>query len=184
MVGLLERTIGVAPFRRRWCSPLLPVVVARTVVVLATSIITSVVSSAVVMTIVVIVTTITSVVIAPVILVIATVVVAVIVAVVITSIPIIIARIGPVIAVISSIRSTVMIVEVLTFVLIIVVVAFGLLGGRRDSECVLQLLTLPHGVFGVTLELALVVHDHIEVTFEEGGRSWWICHIGFARTLA
>jgi hypothetical protein len=34
------------------------------------------------------------------------------------------------------------------------------------------------------MELALVVHDHIEVTFEEGGRSWWICYIGFARSLA
>jgi hypothetical protein len=30
----------------------------------------------------------------------------------------------------------------------------------------------------------LVVHDHIEVTFEEGGRSWWICYIGFAGSLA
>jgi hypothetical protein len=39
-------------------------------------------------------------------------------------------------------------------------------------------------VLGVAVELALVVHDHIEVTFEEGGRSWWICHIGFARSLA
>jgi hypothetical protein len=34
------------------------------------------------------------------------------------------------------------------------------------------------------MELALVVHDHIEVTFEDGGRSWWICYIGFARSLA
>jgi hypothetical protein len=39
-------------------------------------------------------------------------------------------------------------------------------------------------VFSVAVELALVVQDHIEVTFEEGGRSWWICHIGFARMLA
>jgi acyl-CoA thioesterase FadM len=39
-------------------------------------------------------------------------------------------------------------------------------------------------VFGIAVELALVVHDHIEVTFEEGGRSWWIYHIGFARTFA
>jgi hypothetical protein len=48
----------------------------------------------------------------------------------------------------------------------------------------LQLLALPHGVLGITMKLALVIHDHIEVTFEEGGRSWWICHIGFARSLA
>jgi hypothetical protein len=33
-------------------------------------------------------------------------------------------------------------------------------------------------VLGITVELALVVHDHVEVTFEEGGRSWWI---GFTR---
>jgi hypothetical protein len=39
-------------------------------------------------------------------------------------------------------------------------------------------------VLGVAGELALVIHDHIEVTFEEGGRSWWICYIGFAESLA
>jgi hypothetical protein len=39
-------------------------------------------------------------------------------------------------------------------------------------------------VLGVAVELALVVHDNIEVTFEEGGRSWWICYIGFAGSLA
>jgi hypothetical protein len=39
-------------------------------------------------------------------------------------------------------------------------------------------------VLGVTVELALVVHDHIEVALEESGRSWWICYIGFARSLA
>jgi hypothetical protein len=39
-------------------------------------------------------------------------------------------------------------------------------------------------VFGIAVELALVVHDHIEVTFEEGGRSWWICYVGFAGSLA
>jgi hypothetical protein len=39
-------------------------------------------------------------------------------------------------------------------------------------------------VLGVAVELALVVHDHIEVTFEEGGRSWWIFYIGFAGSLA
>jgi hypothetical protein len=47
----------------------------------------------------------------------------------------------------------------------------------------LQLLALPHGIFGVTVELALVVHDHVEVTFDEGGRSWWICHVSFTRSL-
>jgi hypothetical protein len=39
-------------------------------------------------------------------------------------------------------------------------------------------------VLGIAVELALVVHDHIEVTFEEGGRSWWIFYIGFTRSLA
>jgi hypothetical protein len=39
-------------------------------------------------------------------------------------------------------------------------------------------------VLGIAVELALVVHDHIEVTFEEGGRSWWTCYVGFARSLA
>jgi hypothetical protein len=39
-------------------------------------------------------------------------------------------------------------------------------------------------MLGVTMELALVVHDHIEVTFKEGGRSWQICYIGFTGSLA
>jgi hypothetical protein len=39
-------------------------------------------------------------------------------------------------------------------------------------------------VLGVAVELALVVHDHIEVTFKEGRRSWQICYVGFAGSLA
>jgi hypothetical protein len=39
-------------------------------------------------------------------------------------------------------------------------------------------------VLGVAVELAVVVHDHIEVTFEEGGRSWRTCYVGFAGSLA
>jgi hypothetical protein len=39
-------------------------------------------------------------------------------------------------------------------------------------------------MLGVAVELGLVVHDHIEVTFKEGGRSWRICNIGFAGSLA
>jgi hypothetical protein len=187
-IGLLESTIGVAPFWRWWWSPLLAVVVARTMVVLVTSIIMTVVSSVVVMIIMAIITTIAFVVIAPIVAVVATVVVtsviAVVVAVIIASIPIVIARIGPAVTVISSIRSTVTIVEALATVTVVVAVASGLLGGRWDSKGMLQLLALPHGVLGVAVELALVVHDHIEVTFKEGGRSWWICHIGFARSLA
>jgi hypothetical protein len=187
-VGLLKCTIGVAPIGRWWWSPLLPVVVVLIVVILAMSIITSIISSVIVTIIMAIIMTITPVVVAPVVAVIVTVVVApvvvAIVAAIITSIPIIIARIEPAVTVISLIRSTVTIVIALTTVPVIVVVASGLLGGRRDSKGALQLLALPHGVVSVAEELALVVHDHIEVTFEEGRRSWWICHVGFARTLA
>jgi hypothetical protein len=131
-----------------------------------------------------IITTIASVVVAPVVAVVATVVVTSVIAAIIVSIPIVIARIGPTVTVISSIRSTVTIVEALATVTVVVAVASGLLGGRWDSKGTLQLLALPHGVLGVVVKLALVVHDHIEVTFKEGGRSWWICHIGFARSLA
>jgi hypothetical protein len=187
-VGLLECAIGVALFGRwRW-SPLLAVVAAGTMVVLATSIITPVVSSVVVTIIMAVITTIASVIVTPVVVVVVTVVVtsviAVVVAAIIESIPIVIVRIGPAVMVISSIRSMVTIVEVLSTFAVIVAVASGLLGGRWDSKGTLQLLTLPHGVFGVAVELALVVHDHIEVTFEEGVRSWWIFHIGFTRSLA
>jgi hypothetical protein len=39
-------------------------------------------------------------------------------------------------------------------------------------------------MLGVTVELVLVVHDHVEVTFEEGGRARWIDCIDFTRSLA
>jgi hypothetical protein len=39
-------------------------------------------------------------------------------------------------------------------------------------------------MLGVAVELALVVHDHVEVTFKEGGWSWQICYIGFAGSFA
>jgi hypothetical protein len=39
-------------------------------------------------------------------------------------------------------------------------------------------------MFGIAVELALVVHDHIEATFKEGGRSWRVCYIGFTGSLA
>jgi hypothetical protein len=100
------------------------------------------------------------------------------------SIPIIVARIGSAITVVSPIRSTITVVETLATVPVIVVVAPGPLGGRQDSQGALQLLALPHGVFSIAVELALVVHDHVQVTFKEGGRSWWIRHIGFAGSLA
>jgi hypothetical protein len=39
-------------------------------------------------------------------------------------------------------------------------------------------------MLGVTVELALVVHDHVEVTFKEGGRFGWVSHVDFAGSLA
>jgi hypothetical protein len=39
-------------------------------------------------------------------------------------------------------------------------------------------------MLSITVKLALVVHDHVEVAFEEGGRSWWICHVGFTKSFA
>jgi hypothetical protein len=127
-VGLLECTVGVAPFGRWRRCPLLTVVVLAVVVVLATSIITPVV----VMIIVAIITTITPV--APVGAVVATVVVAsviaAVVAAIITSIPTVIARIGSMVIVTSSIRSMVTIVEALTTTAVVIAVASGLLRGR------------------------------------------------------
>jgi hypothetical protein len=38
-------------------------------------------------------------------------------------------------------------------------------------------------MLGVAMELAPVVHDHIEVTFKKGGRSSRICYIGFPDRL-
>jgi hypothetical protein len=157
------------------------------VVVLVTLIIMPVISLVVVTIIMAIITTITSVVVTPVVVVIAPVIVTsvsmALVAAIITSIHIVITRMGPAVTVISLIISTITIVEALATVAIVVAVASGLLGGRWDSKGTLQLLALPHGVLGVTVELALVIQDHIEVTFEEG-MSWWICYIGFARSLA
>jgi hypothetical protein len=95
----------------------------------------------------------------------------VIIAVIITSIPVIIARIGSVIIGITSIRSTVTVAEALTAVAVVVVVALGLLGVGRHPKGTLQLLALPHAMLGITVKLALVVHDHVKVTFEEGGGS-------------
>jgi hypothetical protein len=173
-VGLLECTIGVALFGWWLWSPLLAVVVTGTVVVLATSIITPVVSLVVVTIITAIITTIASVVVAPVVAVVMTVVVtsviAAVVAAIIMSIPIVIARIGLAVTVISSTRSTVTIVGALSTVAVVVAVASGLIGGRWDSKGALQLLALSHGVLGVAVKLALVIHEH-EVTLEEGGKS-------------
>jgi hypothetical protein len=46
------------------------------------------------------------------------------------------------------------------------------------------MFALPHGVLSITVELALIIHDLVEVAFKEGGRSWWMCHVGFARSFA
>jgi hypothetical protein len=39
-------------------------------------------------------------------------------------------------------------------------------------------------VFSVVVELALIIHYHVEDALKEDGRSWWICLIGFAGSLA
>jgi hypothetical protein len=67
---------------------------------------------------------------------------------------------------------------------VVVVAAPGPLGGRRDSKGTLVLFALPHGVLGITVKFAVVVHDHVEDSFEESGMSWWIHHIGFVGSLA
>jgi hypothetical protein len=187
-VGLMECTVGVAPFGRWWWNSFLSIVFLAIVVVLATSVVMWIISLIVTLVAMAILTTVTPVVFSLVIVdnatVVVTPVIAAVVTAIITSIPIIIARIGPAIPVISSIRSTVTVIVALDTALVVVVVAPSPLGGRRDCKGALQLLTLPHGVFGIAVKLALVVHDHVEVTFEEGGRSWWIRHIGFAGSLS
>jgi Na+/serine symporter len=80
--------------------------------------------------------------------------------------------IGSAVTVITSIRSKFTVVEALVTVLVIIVATLGLLGLGGYSKGTLQLLALSHGMFGVTVKLALVVHDHVEVSFEEGGGSW------------
>jgi hypothetical protein len=90
--------------------------------------------------------------------------------------------IGPTVTVITSIMSTVTVVEAMVTVLVVIVAALSLLGVGGYSKGTLQLLALPHGMFGIAMKLALVVHDHVEVTFEEGGRSWWFYHVIFARS--
>jgi hypothetical protein len=116
-----------------------------------------------------VVTAITLAVVAPV--VVASVIV-VVVAVVISSIPVIIAAIGPAVTIMTLIT-----------VLVVVVAGLGLHGVGRYSKGTVQLLALSHFMFGVTVELALVVHDHDEIAFEEGGGSWWIGHVSFTRSL-
>jgi hypothetical protein len=153
-------------------------------VILATSIIAFIVSPVNTLVVAVIIPAVVM----PVVMVVATVIVAsviaAIVAEIIMSIPVIVAMIWPAITVIMSIRSTITIVKAMATVLVVVVLALGLLGVGRYSKGTFHLLALPHGVLAITVEIALVVHDHVEVTFKEGGRSWWICHVGFTRSLA
>jgi hypothetical protein len=163
---------------------LLAVVVMAVVVVLATSIITPIISAVTAL----VVTTITLAVVTPIVAVIAMIVVTsvitAVVAVAITSILVVVATIGPTVTVITSIGSTVTDFEALVTILVVVVASLGLLGVGGYSKGTLQLLALSNGMFGVAMELALVVHDHVEVTFEEGGRSWWVCHVSFTRSLS
>jgi hypothetical protein len=158
--------------------------VVAVMVVLAAVIITSII---LVVTALVI-TAITLSIVTPVVAIVATIVVAsviaVVVATIITPIPIVVATIG------SAVKGNHVDqvdgygFETLVTILVVVVVALGLLGFRGYSKGTLQLFTLPHGMFSAVVELALVVHDHVEVTFEECGRSWWICHVSFTRPLS
>jgi hypothetical protein len=158
---------------------LLAVAVVAVVVILVATIIMSIISAVTTL----VVTAITLAVITPVVTSIVTIVVTPVIVAIITSIHVV-ATIGPTVTVIVSIRSTITVVEALVITMVIVVAALGLLGVRGYSKGTLQLLTLLDGMFGVTVELALVVHDHVEVTFEEGGRSWWICNVSFTRSLS
>jgi hypothetical protein len=159
---------------------LLAVAVVAVVVILAATIIAPIISAVIAL----VVTAITLSVITLVIAIIVTIVVASIIAVIIASIPVVVATIGPAVTVITSIRSMVTVVEMLVTVLVTVVVALGLLGFEGYSKATLLLLALPHGMLGVAVELALVVHDLVKITLEEGGRSWWICHVSFTRSLS
>jgi hypothetical protein len=38
-------------------------------------------------------------------------------------------------------------------------------------------------LLGVVVELTLVIHNDVEVTFKEGGRSRWVCCIYLTRSL-
>jgi hypothetical protein len=182
-VGSLECTIGVAPFRQWWWSMFFSIVVVTVVVVLATSVIASVIPVIIALVVTAIIPMVATPVIAVIVTIVITSVVVAVVAVIITSIPIVIATVGPAITIITSIRLMVTVVEGLVTIPFVAVPAPGLLRGRWDPKSTLQLLTLPHGMLSVVVKLALVVQDHVEVTFEEGGRPWWICHVGFARSL-
>jgi hypothetical protein len=164
-VGGFECTIRVAPFRWwRWRS-FLVIVVVVVVVVLATSIIAPIISAVGALVVTAIALAVVMLVIAVVATMVITPIIAAVVAAIITSILVVIATIGLAVTVITSIWSTVMVVEALV-VVPVVVVAVGLLGLGGYSEGTLQMLALPRGVFSIAVELALVVHDHVEVTFE------------------
>jgi hypothetical protein len=100
-------------------------------------------------------------------------VIAAVVTSIITSIPVVIA----------AVWSTVTVVVMVVAVLVVVVIALGFLGFRGYSKGTLQLFALPHVMFGVAVELTLVVHDHVEVTLVEGGRLVGY-HIAFTGSLA
>jgi hypothetical protein len=153
-------------------------------VILATWIIMPIISALTAL----VVTVITLAVVTPVTAIVATIVtasvIAVVVAAMISLIPVVIATIGPMVTVITSIRLTVTVVEALITVVDVVVAALGLLRVGGYSKGTLQLLAFPHGMFRVTVKPSLVVHDHVEISFKEGGGSWWIYHVSFTRSLA
>jgi hypothetical protein len=177
-------TTGVAPFGRRWWRPFFSIVVVTVVVVLATSVIASVIPTIIAVVIMAIILAVVTHVVAVIVTIVVMSIVAAVLVVIITSIPVVVATVGPAITIITSIRSTVTVVEALVTVPVVVVAAPSLLRGTRDPKGMLQLLAFPHGMLSIAVELALVVNDHVKVTFEEGGRSWWIYHVGFSRSFA
>jgi hypothetical protein len=189
LVGGLKCAIGVAPFWWWWWRAFLVVVVIAVVVVLATTIITSVVTALIIPVVATVVPPVIAVVFVAIVAavvavsVISTIIMA-IVTVIIMVVPVVVATVGSSITVITLIRSTVTVVIAVVAVLVIVVVALGLLRLWRYPLGVLQLFALPHGVLGVTVEQTLVVHDHVEVTFEESGGSGWIGCLDLAGSLA
>jgi hypothetical protein len=183
-VGSLEHTLRVATFGRWWWRTFFSIVIVAVAVVLATPVIVLVIPAIIVLVVTAIILGVVTPVVAVIVTIVITSVIAAVVTAIITSIPVVVAMVWPAITIIMSIRSTITVVEALVTVPVVVVAALGLLRGRRDPKGMLQLLALPHGMLIIAMELALAIHDHIKVTFEEGGRSWWICHVGFARSLA
>jgi hypothetical protein len=135
------------------------------VVVLATSSITPIITAVAALIVTAITLPVVTQVVAVTAMISVTSVIVVVVVVIITLFHVVVVTLGPAVAIIMSIGSTVTVVEMIVTILVVVVAALGFLRFGRYSKGTLQLLTLPYGMFGVAVELALVVLDHVEVAF-------------------